>query len=163
MPDTATVDRWYVVDTFHAGVQVPNTLPSPHDSNSNKWSKRWTDDEVDDIVPPRRGGAGRIADILGQMHREGQEMQIEIGVQKGRKLRYRVGCVRYDVPSGLDIKTKRRASANAELHVWLEGGVRTILFVEIRWVNQGACIGRSNFRPPGGVKPGHSDAPRPTS
>jgi hypothetical protein len=25
------------------------------------------------------------------------------------------------------------------------------------------CIGRSNFRPPGGVKPGHSDAPRPTS
>ena len=50
MPDTATADRWYVVDTFHAGVQVPNTLPSPHDSNTNKWSKRWTDDEVDDIV-----------------------------------------------------------------------------------------------------------------
>ncbi len=25
------------------------------------------------------------------------------------------------------------------------------------------CIGRSNFRPPGGVKPGHSGAPRPTS
>ncbi len=25
------------------------------------------------------------------------------------------------------------------------------------------CIGRSDLRPPGGVKPGHSDAPRPTS
>ncbi len=25
------------------------------------------------------------------------------------------------------------------------------------------CIGRSNFRPPGGVKPGHSGASRPTS
>ncbi len=138
MPDTATADHWYVVDTFHAGVQVPNTLPSPHDSNINKWSKRWTDDEVDDVVPPRRGGAGRIADILGQMHREGREMQIEMGVTKDCKLRYRVVCARYDGPSGSDISTKRVASARAELHVWLEGRVRTILFVELRWINQGA-------------------------
>ena len=83
MPDTVTADRWYVVDTFHGGVQIPNTLPSPHDSNTNEWSKRWTDDEVDDIVPPRRGCAGRIADILGRMHREGQEMQIANGGYEG--------------------------------------------------------------------------------
>ncbi len=44
-------------------------------------------------------------------------MQIEMGVTKDCKLRYRVVCARYDGPSGSDISTKHVASARAELNV----------------------------------------------
>jgi hypothetical protein len=139
MLTAATAKRWYVVDTFHAGVPIPASLPLGNACDLDETSKSQDEEEdEDDVVPPRRAGAGEFADILGQLHKEGRELQIETEVVEGHKLRYRVACARYCAPSRSDITTRYVAHARAELHVQLEGGTRTTIVVTLRWKNRGA-------------------------
>ena len=133
MSSTTTAEHWYVVDTFHAGVLIPKSAPVGRDDGFANRPKCQAASRTAELMPPRLGSAGTIAEALDRMHREGKELRVETEIPNGRKLHYRAFCARYTPVSEAAAKARYQADATAELHVWLDGGVRTILNVTLRW------------------------------
>lgn len=138
MPDDRVPTHWHVVDMLHAAVPSEATVFVPSDQYFEEWLKNQPADEGGDSLPLRPDEGRGIAQLLGQMHKEGTEFVFENKHSNGRTLRHHVTCPRFSAISESDIANNRSASAVAELRVALDGGTPTLLKVKLRWVNRGA-------------------------
>ena len=138
MPDDSVPTHWHVVDMLHAAVPSEAAVFIPSDQYFEEWSKNQPADEDGESVPLRPDEGRGIAQLLGQMHKEGIELIVEVKHSNGRTLRHHVTCPRFSAISESDIANNRAASAVAELRVAADGGAPTLLKVKLRWVNRGA-------------------------
>ena len=138
MPDSKVPTHWHLVDMLHAGVPSESAVAITRDQYFAEWLKNQPADEDGESLPLRPDEGRGIAQLLGQMHKEGTELIFENKHSNGRTLRHYVTCPRFSAISESDIANNRAASAVAELRVAADGGAPTLLKVKLRWVNRGA-------------------------
>jgi hypothetical protein len=137
MPNSKVPTHWHVVDMLHAGVPSEATVSIEHDQHFEARLKNQPADEDGESLPLRPDEGRGIAQLLGQMHKDGDEVIVEGKHPDGRTLRHYVTCPRFSAISESDIANNRSASAVAELRVAADGGAPTLLKVKLRWVNRG--------------------------